>query len=326
MAELPLPELAFGTGPFTVECWYNGLINGLRPLLSGGADSSNYWWLGLSGGVFTIGRTGLPNMAGGAVSNNAWTHLAWVREGIGTNQTKLYVNGVMVLSTTDAMNYAYTKLRLMKDFATSAADGFLDEVRISNVARWTANFIPPTLPYGQQYVTGPAWVATKPGSTALDLSAFESIDHGAFAGSVPPGTTLKFLASFDGYASPLRRWNGSAWVATAHSMTWSGGSLTTTATAAQLDSVANTWLEFQTGLTAWTPPLGSAVNLVAVLASTNPQFTPSLDNIGVTMDEYTMLQPVADYAVSRKRASGAQTLTFKRVKAGNALHVFDCVG
>ena len=129
---------------------------------------------------------------------------------------------------------------------------------------------------------------------------------------------MGFLASFDGYATPLKRWNGSGWVATAYAMSWNGSALSTTATAAQLSGVANSAAELQAGLTAWSSVLGGSVDVVAVLSSANPSFTPSLDAIAVTMDEYVMMAPVTDYTVRRKKAAGSQTLTLTRVKPGTA--------
>jgi len=207
-------------------------------------------------------------------------------------------------------------------------NGKMDEIRISNVARWTANFTPPTIPYGQQYVTGPFWVATKPGASSLDLTAFSSVAGVAFTGAIPPGTIITYLLSTDGYATPLRRWTGSAWVATAHSMSWNATakSLATTATAAQLNAAGNSFAELQVGLRALDVSAVASLNVVAVLSSNNPQFSPSLDALTLNMDEYQIMQPGADYTVKRKKANGVQTLEFKRLKPGNANHVVDYVG
>jgi hypothetical protein len=72
---------------------------------------------------------------------------------------------------------------------------------------------------------------------------------------------------------------------------------------------------------AWSDVMGGTVNIVAVLSTSNPSFTPSLDNIAVTMDEYVMMTPGVDYSVRRKKSAGAQTLTLTRVKSGAANQV-----
>jgi hypothetical protein len=255
---------------------------------------------------------------------NTWYHVAAVLNG---GAMLLFINGVLEATTPiSGVVGANTNPLSVGSFWNGSErseffNGYIDELRISNTARWTANFTPPTISYGKQYVTGSYWVATKPGASALDLSAFSSIDGAAFSGATPPGTTLTFLASFDGYASPLARWNGSAWVSSGYAMTWNGSTLTTTATAAQLNGAGNSWAELQAGLLAWSDVMGGTVNIVAVLSTSNPSFTPSLDNIAVTMDEYVMMTPGVDYGVRRKKSAGAQTLTLTRIKSGAANQV-----
>ncbi|MBP2227542.1 hypothetical protein J2847_000822 [Azospirillum agricola] len=288
---------------------------------SGGDVTFNY--------VDTGGTT--ITITGGASSITAgnWSHVAAVRNG---TTLSIYVDGVLKGSVTATlgMRQDTTGNLFIGTDATGAApmDGGLDEMRISSVARWTSNFTPPTLAYGQQYVTGPYWVATKPGLSALDLSAFSSVDSAALTGSTPPNTSLKFLLSTDGYATPLKRWTGLAWAATAHSMVWSAGAgtLTTSATSTQFASVANTWAELLAGLLALDLTSIASLNVVAILSTTNQQFTPVLDQITLALDEYQLMQPGVDYTIKRKRALGVQTLEFKRLKAGNANHVIDYIG
>ncbi|WP_199720839.1 LamG-like jellyroll fold domain-containing protein [Azospirillum cavernae] len=278
---------------------------------------------------FTLYNTsGTPVSAVSATTAvvNTWYHVAAVLNG---GAMLLFINGVLEGTTPmSGVVGANANPLTVGSFWNGSErseffNGYIDELRVSNTARWTANFTPSTGPYSseQNYVTGPYWVATKPGASALDLSAFSSIDGAAFSGATPPGTTLRFLASFDGYASPLARWNGSAWVSSGYAMTWDGSTLTTTATAAQLNGVGNSWAELQAGLLAWSDVMGGTVNIVAVLSTSNPSFTPSLDNIAVTMDEYVMMTPGVDYSVRRKKSAGAQTLTLTRVKSGGANQV-----
>ncbi len=253
-------------------------------------------------------------------------HIAVVRA---AGLLKLYFNGALQ-GTATAVNGmrqdSSGSVIFGTDYdGTNAFSGYLDEFRLSNTPRWTANFPPPTLAYGQQYVAGPFWVATKPGLSALDISAFSSIDSAAASVSTPVTTSITYLISTDGYAGPLRRWTGSGWVATAYSMTWSAGTLTTTATSAQLAAVANSWADLQAGLLALDVSGITSLNVVALLATSNQQYTPMLDAITLGMDEYALMQPVTDYAVRRKRAGGSQALSFVRVKAGNANHVIDYV-
>ena len=73
---------------------------------------------------------------------SGWCHLALTRLG---SVLRLFINGTLVV-----VNNSYT-------YDGTGNDGvrtyigidttLIDELRISNIARWTANFIPPTAPY-----------------------------------------------------------------------------------------------------------------------------------------------------------------------------------
>lgn len=85
--------------------------------------------------------------ANGVIVIDTWYHIAVVRNG---NDFNLYVNGVSVASTTDAdaiPNYAGT-FRVGADGASAnGMAGWLDELRVSNVARWTTGFTVPDYAY-----------------------------------------------------------------------------------------------------------------------------------------------------------------------------------
>ena len=84
-----------------------------------------------------------------------WYHYAIVQ--VGGSTIKMYRNGTEVDSSTTLMSDAsgtYINWFIGKGYNNGGShsnnygiDGFLDEVRVSNVARWTSNFTPPTKPY-----------------------------------------------------------------------------------------------------------------------------------------------------------------------------------
>lgn len=324
------------SGDFTVDMWVRpGSYAGDRPIAHKWNGTNLTWEASL---VITTGKAKFSyvDTAGstitltttGALTLDVWTHLAFVRT---SGVLKCYINGTVDATTATATNgirQTDTTGALfigVNAAASSQFNGYIDELRISTTARWTTNFTAPTTPYGQTYATGPYWVATKPGASSLDLSAWSSINSVTPTITTPVSTTLLFLISTDGYGTALKRWNGSAWVATAYSMTWNGTTLTTTATAAQLNAVANTAAELTTGLLALDVSAITSLNVVAVLATGSTSYTPILDALTIGLSEYTQLRPVTDYTVSRKKASGAQTITVTRAAAGNANHVFDYI-
>jgi len=103
-----------------------------------------------SGGLYfsattnTVGWSISLHWTGGALALNAWTHVAWVRNG---STFTGYVAGTSVVSGTLAGTLAEQTLALVVGSAYPDTLypflGYIDEVRISNVARYTANFTPP---------------------------------------------------------------------------------------------------------------------------------------------------------------------------------------
>jgi hypothetical protein len=144
------PNLAFGTGNFTIELWayrLSGTNNGLFQLstTAGGFKNNDVNNLALayaSGGItyYANNNSYVPSTT---VSNNQWDHLALVRSG---TTTTLYFNGVSVSSITDSTNYTGTYLVVGGYYDTTYVwNGYIDDLRITKgYARYTANFTPPT--------------------------------------------------------------------------------------------------------------------------------------------------------------------------------------
>ena len=140
---------AFGTGNFTLEFWYRGTsTTGGFGLLTGG--SSGYWQLNLYSGTMywqdAAGSSNLLNVSASPILNNAWNHVAVVRN---STTTTIYFNGVSVTSATDTTNYSGTggDFRLGFDSNSNYIAGYIANYRIvKGTAVYTANFTPPTAP------------------------------------------------------------------------------------------------------------------------------------------------------------------------------------
>jgi len=148
-------DFSFGTGDFTIELWVYATASpatGWTPIIT----------LGSSGGGKEI-RIG-QNMAGsgygflmpnatntsdlsyavGTLSLNSWQHLALVRDG---SNLKLYNNGTQVQSQGCGFNFTDTggiKIAYGVYSGDGYYTGYVDEVRVSNKARYTTNFTAPT--------------------------------------------------------------------------------------------------------------------------------------------------------------------------------------
>ena len=80
------------------------------------------------------------------VYDNSWYHIAAVREGTGSNETKLYINGVLSDTGTLATDLTQTALQIGWD-STLGNDfgfyGFISDFRVTKSAVYTAAFTPP---------------------------------------------------------------------------------------------------------------------------------------------------------------------------------------
>jgi len=143
--------LTLGTGDFTIEFWVyftvgttasRGLIDwrpasteGVYPAILTNASSAIIFYV-----------SSATRITGGTLSAATWTHIAVCRS---VTSTRLFINGTQSGSTyTDSNNYLGPALRPMigaTGFSSggSAFDGYMDDLRITRFARYTANFTPP---------------------------------------------------------------------------------------------------------------------------------------------------------------------------------------
>ena len=140
-------DFAFGTGDFTVEFWsYNTSLHNWVTMASSSPRSATGWSCGTDAAgtaawyCQAIGR--ILESPAGTYTANTWHHTAYVRS---NGTIKVYVDGVERDSATDTINYDKT------DFCIGALDngseymvGYMDDIRISKTAIYTANFTPPT--------------------------------------------------------------------------------------------------------------------------------------------------------------------------------------
>ena len=139
------PNLALGTGNFTIEMWlFAATSRGNNGILSVGTNNS----------VFTLilciinNFLSLPNNYIVAVPLNTWFHVAYVRQGTGTNQARLYLNGTLINTGTNAANYTETFYNIGIYHSTGYCWGAnMDNFRVTKAARYTANFNPETDTY-----------------------------------------------------------------------------------------------------------------------------------------------------------------------------------
>jgi len=142
-------DWAFGDGDWTIEYWINLSSTGSMHHI-GQESGSNYWRVKSTATAFEVqvevGGVTQLNFPGstGLTSTNTWYHLAIVKSG---STATLYLNGTSVGtgSWTGSMGEVATPL-IIGNFknAATGVNGFMDEIRISNTARYTSSFTPST--------------------------------------------------------------------------------------------------------------------------------------------------------------------------------------
>lgn len=173
----------FGTGPFTIEMWIYNTTSGLQGLWTThrvGTSGGMYFYIDtnnrLNHGSSGNGDNGSNPTSNNVISLNTWHHVALCREGTGTNQTRIFVDGTVVSSHTDTSNYqTYTYGPYLGAFDEGGNDpyyytGYIDDVRISNVARYTSDFTPPRIEHPDFGATREAVSITANGNAQISTA------------------------------------------------------------------------------------------------------------------------------------------------------------
>lgn len=139
------------TDPFTFECFFKtNSLSGEQTILSFGEGSFQLRTKGNYIQILSEGVSELLNVC--TILTSTWYHIAAV---YASNKMSIYVNGILM----GAYSYNFRKLNydaLIGVRRTGLVDGglyeylsngYLDEIRVSAIARWTSNFTPPTKPY-----------------------------------------------------------------------------------------------------------------------------------------------------------------------------------
>jgi hypothetical protein len=144
----PSTELGFGSGNWTVEAWvYSANYNLYQTLFTNrynGEGVGLYVGSEAAGGKLVIANNTTVIGNGGTLSNNVWTHVAFVREG---SSIKGYLNGSLVVTASDSRTYSQiTSVTIGgNNNNTQNFIGYIDDLRITKgLARYTSNFTPPT--------------------------------------------------------------------------------------------------------------------------------------------------------------------------------------
>ena len=149
------PNLAMGTGDFTVEGWiYATGTPSDSPIFecrSTGSATDGFTLTAFSSSVIRVFCGSALISSSGTTYVNQWVHLAVVRS---SGTTTFYINGTSVGSTTSTINWTNQDVIVGGGRYSAGSSinvsftGYIDDFRITKgVARYTSNFTAPTAPF-----------------------------------------------------------------------------------------------------------------------------------------------------------------------------------
>ena len=206
---------SFSTGgyPSTIEFWMNrgthSVSNTFTPLISIDGAGSLVYYNGATGNIQGYSCNNIVNSAASIVAVSTWNHIAYVRENATT--CKLYVNGVLVASRTQSQpELSGTRLVILGTSTTpkgttgtSGDPTYIENIRITSVARYLAPFTPPTALF-PMFKTGSPQYLTKP---TCPVTAYNTA-----------GTIVCTPANWEGSPTLTYQWQSTQ---TTTNLTWS---------------------------------------------------------------------------------------------------------
>lgn len=225
-----------GSGNFSIDFWVRRNTIGTQQHVCGQVDSSATsanWSFSvkfLVGNTLefrvTSGTTIYSATSVGTITDSNWHHIACVRDG---NTTRIFIDGTAdgtANVTGVTVNNSTSKVAIgrLGEFDGQYLNGWVDEFRFSKgIARWTANFTPPTTEYSGPSATV-IWTPDAASATPSDgyVVADETLGTGTISYSLsrdngttftaiiedtltdisaqPMGTTVVVKATITGYA------------------------------------------------------------------------------------------------------------------------------
>ena len=138
--------LTFGTGDFTIECWFyptaSGSVNTI--FANGGAAGGSIGLYLLSSGIIELACYNGTNLDGvTVVPINQWSHIAATRSG---TTMRVFLNGKLDNSSTNAFNNTSNTGTIGAIWGASS-NGYISNLRVvKGTALYTSNFTPSTTP------------------------------------------------------------------------------------------------------------------------------------------------------------------------------------
>ena len=194
----------------TIEFWYYQISRGEEFIVATEYFSTGWGFHNENPNVMQWRVEGGPYSLGGStypIPYNQWMHVAGVYDG---SELRLYVDGNLIASEafsgpiSDSRNEDIVVNRhVWASGSSSRLTGYLDELRISGVARYSDNFTPPAFDFSSDDQTLGLWHFDS--STGLMLDDSDYGHHGTSSGTGSTGAVP--YASYDTFDEPSYLWS-----------------------------------------------------------------------------------------------------------------------
>jgi len=147
-------------GDFTIECWVRqnstAALQGIIVKRRLDSAETGTWGIGINAGTFFFQKlqVTVTTTNFGTSTANTWQHIAVSREG---SSIRCFLNGTLNATVTDSTNYTNARPLVIGAWDRGGIgdvptqnwlNGYIDDLRITKgIARYTANFTPPTAPF-----------------------------------------------------------------------------------------------------------------------------------------------------------------------------------
>ena len=149
-------DLQYGFSTYTLEAWVHLTTGGRKQyIINKGNTAATTFGLYLETSNQLTGQHGTTVFTATTVlSTGTWYHVMMSRDS--SNQNRLFVNGVLEATTTATANITNSDNLTIGGYSgisNLSLRGYLDEIRVSTVARYTNNFTVPTVSYNSDVST-----------------------------------------------------------------------------------------------------------------------------------------------------------------------------
>jgi len=151
--------LDLGSGQFSLEFWWypTSAATGQYPFIG---ESTGDWYVGVENNNIGLGRRGVTvdvNTTGFTLTANTWQHFVIARQSTGSNDTRIFVNGVLNGVGTTSQNYTIATTLRIGGQTGGSINGYLSSTNLvkgsvpaayqtSSTTTGTQIFTPPTSP------------------------------------------------------------------------------------------------------------------------------------------------------------------------------------